>query len=191
MRTKLRAKKDDHNYQSNSDSATIGNSSSTSTSYSLSSTNNSSSALERRAADMLSNAATGGSGSGNGGVDLSTIGEPKPDAKTLAEIRESTERLASELNEYLSKNDGTTSNNTSSSYSSDSKSSLTDEQIADLQLAVARKLRQVRKCVFFGRCFDNSFIHFFLSTSLTSILLINLFSVASTESRFIIYSTGT
>jgi hypothetical protein len=189
MRTKLRAKKDDHNYQSNSDSATIGNSSSTSTSYSLSSTNDSSSALERRAADMLSNA--GGSGSGNGGVDLSTIGEPKPDAKTLAEIRESTERLASELNEYLSKNDGTTSNNTSSSYSSDSISSLTDEQIADLQLAVARKLRQVRKCVFFGRCFHNSFIHFFLSTSLTSVLLINLFSVASTESRFIIYSTGT
>lgn len=98
----------------------------------------SSSSLKQRAADMIAN-----------GVDLSTFGEPKLDANTLAEIREGTERLATELDEFLSKNE--TGN---SSYSSPFrgwqlkhgaiKSNLLDEEIADLQLTVARKLREVR-----------------------------------------------
>jgi hypothetical protein len=132
MRTKLRAKKDDPNFQPTADS-TIGNSS-----YSSSSN---SAALERRAADLLS----------NGGVDLSTFSEPKPDSKTLAEIREGAERLATELDEFLSKKDGSNSPSYSSPFcllgggaDGSSKTSLTDEQIADLQLAVARKLREVR-----------------------------------------------
>lgn len=50
----------------------------------------SSSSFKQRAADMIAN-----------GVDLSTFGEPKPDANTLAEIREGAERLAYELDDCL------------------------------------------------------------------------------------------
>lgn len=97
----------------------------------------SSSSLKKRAADMIAN-----------GVDLSTFGEQKPDANTLAEIREGAERLATELDAYLK------SNEVNSSYSSPFrqwkgsddafKASLSDEDIADLQLVTARKLREVR-----------------------------------------------
>ncbi|KAG7360826.1 Armadillo-type fold [Nitzschia inconspicua] len=95
----------------------------------------STSSLKQRAVDMIAN-----------GVDLSTFGEPKPDANTLAEIRETAERLATELDDYLQKNDNT------SSYSSPfrqwkdgatTKANLSDEDIADLQLATARKLREL------------------------------------------------
>lgn len=114
----------------------------------------STSALSKRAADMLANA------------DLSTFGEPKPDAKTLAEIREGATRLAAELDEYLRREDPNGNSSlypptrllqesesvssialpaTSGSLSSSSISSksLSDESIADLQLATARKLREV------------------------------------------------
>jgi hypothetical protein len=93
--------------------------------------------LKQRAADMIAN-----------GVDLSTFGEPKPDANTLAEIREGAERLAYELDDYLQKNE--TSNTYISPFrewkgaDGKTKSNLTDDEIADLQLTIARKLREVR-----------------------------------------------
>jgi hypothetical protein len=97
----------------------------------------SSSTLKQRAADMIAN-----------GVDLSTFGEPKPDANTLAEIREGAERVAYELDDYLQNNE------TSHTYISPFrqwkgvdgkiKPNLTDDEIVDLQLSIARKLREVR-----------------------------------------------
>jgi hypothetical protein len=129
---------------------------STSTSQDTGTTSSlSTSALSKRAVDMLANA------------DLSTFGEPKPDAKTLAEIREGATRLAAELDEYLRREDpnrnnslypptrllqdaaeSTTSSTSlapSASGSLPSSSTLSDESIADLQLATARKLREVSR----------------------------------------------
>lgn len=101
----------------------------------------SSGALSKRAADMLANS------------DLSTFGEPKPDSKTLAETREGAERLASELEEFLANHETEIDNHASLPFTgpsdinkkdSSSSTTLTDEAIADLQLATARKLREVR-----------------------------------------------
>lgn len=91
------------------------------------------SALGKRAADVLASG------------DLSAFGEPKPDPRTLTEIRESAERLARELDDFLSNNDVPSKGLLRSS---DSKgcpdfSHMTDEGIADLQLATARKLREL------------------------------------------------
>jgi hypothetical protein len=100
-----------------------------------------SNALSKRAADMLAN------------TDLSTFGEPKPDSQTLAEIREGSERLASELEQYLANHETDADNNNASlPFTGPSRlkqkdiaaSTLSDEAIADLQLATARKLREVR-----------------------------------------------
>jgi len=57
----------------------------------------------------------------------------------LAEIREGAERLAMELDEYLSKS----SNSKSPLFRVDGRSSTPVEAVADLQLATARKLREV------------------------------------------------
>ena len=57
----------------------------------------------------------------------------------LAEIREGAERLAMELDEYLSKS----SNTKASIFRVDGVSSTPIEAVADLQLATARKLREV------------------------------------------------
>ena len=57
----------------------------------------------------------------------------------LAEIREGAERLAMELDEYLSKS----SNSKTSIFRVDGVSSTPIEAVADLQLATARKLREV------------------------------------------------
>jgi hypothetical protein len=96
----------------------------------------SSSSFKQRAADMIAN-----------GVDLSTFGEPKPDANTLAEIREGAERLAYELDDCLQKNE--TSNTYISPFRQwkgvDGKTKSSDDEIADLQLTIARKLREVRE----------------------------------------------
>ena len=81
------------------------------------------SALGKRAADTLANA------------ELNALNEPKPDSKTLDEIKETTERLASELNDYLTLNETT---NIRPDFAN-----LSDEAIADIQLATARKLREV------------------------------------------------
>ena len=97
----------------------------------------SSSSLKQRAADMLAS-----------GVDLSpNFGEAKPDANTLTEIREGAMRLATELDDYLGKNDK------SSNYQSPFRllkgadgtvnNNLSDDAVADLQLTTARKLREV------------------------------------------------
>ena len=51
------------------------------------------SALGKRAADVLASG------------DLSAFGEPKPDSRTLIEIRESAERLALELDDFLTKHE--------------------------------------------------------------------------------------
>lgn len=81
------------------------------------------------------------------GVDLSTFGEPKLDANTLAEIKEGTERLAIELDDYLQKSEGTAATYTSPfrqwKDGATTKANLSDEDIADLQLTTARKLREV------------------------------------------------
>ena len=100
----------------------------------------STSALGKRAADVLANG------------DLSAFGEPKPDSRTLTEIRESAERLALELNEFLRKNEIPTKGilkGTDGNGKIDF-SDMTDEAIADLQLATARKLREVRLILSFA-----------------------------------------
>ena len=90
--------------------------------------------LGKRAADVLASS------------DLSAFGEPKPDSKTLREIRESAERLAYELNDFLTKNEVPTTKllKYNEGNGSPDFSHMTDEAIADLQLATARKLREVR-----------------------------------------------
>jgi len=91
------------------------------------------SALGKRAADVLASG------------DLSAFGEPKPDSRTLTEIRESAERLAFELDEFLSKNEVPTKGLLKASEDNGCRdfSHMTDEDIADLQLATARKLREL------------------------------------------------
>lgn len=90
------------------------------------------SALGKRAADVLASG------------DLSAFGEPKPDSRTLIEIRESAERLALELDDFLTKNEvPTKSLLKGKDKGAPDFSHLTDEAIADLQLATARKLREV------------------------------------------------
>lgn len=92
-----------------------------------------SSGLSKRAADVLASG------------DLSAFGEPKPDSKTLIEIRESAERLASELDEFLYKHEVPTKGLLKVKDKGVTDfSHMTDEAIADLQLATARKLREVR-----------------------------------------------
>ncbi len=92
------------------------------------------SALGKRAADVLASG------------DLSAFGEPKPDSRTLIEIRESAERLALELDDFLNKNEIPTKGLLKGLKEKGSAdlSHMTDEAIADLQLATARKLREVR-----------------------------------------------
>jgi hypothetical protein len=93
----------------------------------------SSSLSGKRAADVLANyksnlePGSAGSSYGKNNSSGSTL---------LSEIREGAERLATELDHFLS---------TSENHSSNKKDGppLSDEAIADLQLATARKLRQV------------------------------------------------
>ena len=122
MKTKRVSSKDDSSSASQDTKSTA----------SLSSGNTS--ALGKRAADVLASA------------DLSAFGEPKPDSKTLSEIRESAERLACELNEFLTKNEVPTTSLLKGNENNGTPdfSHMTDEGIADLQLATARKLREVR-----------------------------------------------
>ena len=122
MKTKRISPKDDSSSTSQDTKSTS----------SLSSGNTS--ALGKRAADVLASA------------DLSAFGEPKPDSKTLTEIRESAERLASELDEFLHKNEVHTTRLLKAREDNGSPdfSHMTDEAIADLQLATARKLREGR-----------------------------------------------
>ena len=77
---------------------------------------------------------------------MSAFGEPKPDSRTLIEIRESAERLALELDEFLNKNEIPTKGLLKglTEKGKPDFSGMTDEAIADLQLATARKLREVR-----------------------------------------------
>mmetsp|Transcript_12575 Transcript_12575/g.29450 ORF Transcript_12575/g.29450 Transcript_12575/m.29450 type:complete len:970 (+) Transcript_12575:233-3142(+) len=121
MKTKRISSKDDSSSASQDTKITA----------SLSSGN--SSALGKRAADVLASG------------DLSAFGEPKPDSKTLSEIRESAERLAYELNEFLTKNEVHTTSLLKGNEDSGPLdfSHMTDEAIADLQLATARKLREL------------------------------------------------
>ena len=97
-------------------------------------TSGNTSALGKRAADELASG------------DLSAFGEPKPDTRTLTEIRESAERLAHELDEFLCKNNVPTKGLLKAVEDNGCQdfSHMTDEAIADLQLATARKLREVR-----------------------------------------------
>lgn len=90
------------------------------------------SALGKRAADVLASG------------DLSAFGEPKPDSRTLIEIRESAERLALELDEFLTKHEvPTKALLTGKDKGVSDFSHMADEAIADIQLATARKLREV------------------------------------------------
>ena len=81
----------------------------------------------KRAADMLA--------SYKSSLDPST---GHSGSSLLAEIREGTDRLANELDEYLENTNVARINRRKASQP------LTDEGIADLQLATARKLREVR-----------------------------------------------
>ncbi|VEU41050.1 unnamed protein product [Pseudo-nitzschia multistriata] len=121
MKTKRISSKDDSSSASQDTNSTV----------SLYSGNNS--VLGKRAADVLASS------------DLSAFGEPKPDSKTLREIRESAERLAYELNDFLTKNEVPTTKllKYNEGNGSPDFSHMTDEAIADLQLATARKLREL------------------------------------------------
>mmetsp|Transcript_12224 Transcript_12224/g.25788 ORF Transcript_12224/g.25788 Transcript_12224/m.25788 type:complete len:910 (-) Transcript_12224:6-2735(-) len=121
MKTKRISSKDDSSSASQDTKSTA----------SLSSGNTS--ALGKRAADVLASA------------DLSAFGEPKLDSKTLSEIRESAERLAYELNEFLAKNEVPTTSLLKGNEDNGTPdfSHMTDDGIADLQLATARKLREL------------------------------------------------
>ena len=84
----------------------------------------------KRAADMLASYKSSlDPSSGHSGSTL------------LSEIREGAERLANELDEYLE------SENLSRISRKEASHPLTDEGIADLQLATARKLREVRDII--------------------------------------------
>lgn len=93
------------------------------------------SALGKRAADALANA------------DLSGLSEPKPDSETLTEIKETTERLATELNDFLTKHEAANSPRLLKAAENSNRrpdfANMSDEAIADIQLATARKLREV------------------------------------------------
>ncbi|MGK3738182.1 MAG: hypothetical protein ACI8RD_003996 [Bacillariaceae sp.] len=93
------------------------------------------SALGKRAADALANA------------DLSGLSEPKPDLETLTEIKETTERLATELNDFLTKHEAANSPRLLKAAENSNRrpdfANMSDEAIADIQLATARKLREV------------------------------------------------
>lgn len=128
------------------------------------------------------------------GVDLSTFGEPTLDANTLAEIREGAERLATELNDYLGKSEASNNNGSSSTFSSHfrpwmggdgkTKTNLSNEEIADLQLTTARKLREVRD--------SKKSWHGKVEILILQYLLLRCGVVAtSTEQGFVIYGSGT
>jgi hypothetical protein len=113
-------------------------SSDASTSANTASQSSSASSLSgKRAADVLANYKSNlepGSSSGKNNSSGSTL---------LSEIREGAERLATELDHFLS---------TSENHSSNKKDGppLSDEAIADLQLATARKLRQVSNLLLYS-----------------------------------------
>ena len=69
----------------------------------------------------------------------SSSGKTNSGTAALAEVKEGAERLAKELDEYLNKS----SNNRRSLFGKDGASNTSGEAVADLQLATARKLREV------------------------------------------------
>jgi hypothetical protein len=92
----------------------------------------------KRAADMLASYKSNlepGSGTTSG---LASGKNNSSGSALLSEIRDGAERLAKELHEYLA-------NSTNQSFRSKKETAplLNDEAIADLQLATARKLREV------------------------------------------------
>lgn len=66
-------------------------------------------------------------------------GKSSTGTAALAEVKEGAERLARELNEYLTKS----SSNKRNLFGKGGPSSTSGEAVADLQLATARKLREV------------------------------------------------
>ena len=98
----------------------------------------SSSLTGKRAADMLANyksnlEPSSGTNSSSGKNSNNSSG-----SAVLSEVRDGAQRLATELDEYLSQADS------KQSTPSQVGAPLSDEAIADLQLATARKLREVR-----------------------------------------------
>lgn len=75
----------------------------------------------------------------NDGSGNSSSGKTSSGTAALAEVKEGAERLAKELDEYLKKS----SNNKLSLFGRDGWSTTSGEAVADLQLATARKLREV------------------------------------------------
>jgi hypothetical protein len=69
----------------------------------------------------------------------SSSGKTHSGTAALAEVKEGAERLAKELDEYLRKS----SNSKISHFGKDGASTTSGEAVADLQLATARKLREV------------------------------------------------
>lgn len=70
----------------------------------------------------------------------SSSSKGKSSAETAAEVKEGAEKMARELEEYLNKNTKVKQTLLGKS----SSSSTSGEAVADLQLATARKLREVR-----------------------------------------------
>lgn len=80
---------------------------------------------------MLGNYKNDNSGNSSSGKSSGTA--------ALAEVKEGAERLAKELDEYLKKS----SNSSTSLFGKDGTLNTSGEAVADLQLATARKLREV------------------------------------------------
>lgn len=105
----------------------------------------------KRAADMLATYTNAGLEFGSGGGESSGNGSaPAKNSTTgsalLSEIREGAERLANELDEYLARGGD------KSLASGKDAAPLSDEAVADVQLATARKLREVSVRIYCFSC---------------------------------------
>jgi hypothetical protein len=129
----MRNKRSSGSVRSNSNKQEESSDASSSANTVSQSSSSTSSLSGKRAADVLANyksnlePGSAGSSSGKNNSSGSTL---------LSEIREGAERLATELDHFLSKSENHISNKKD-------EPPLSDEAIADLQLATARKLRQV------------------------------------------------
>lgn len=104
----------------------------------------------------------------------------------LAEVKEGAERLARELDEYLNKSSN--NGNKKNIFGKNGPSSTSGEAVADLQLATARKLREV--CCFVGRALCTFRFRPSLVGVFPASLTLLFYAVASNKPRFVVYGAG-
>ena len=111
----------------------------------------------KRAADMFSYSNNNGNlefGSGGDDADNTAAAQsgdaPAGGTTSLADISDGAKRLAQELDQYITRGP-----EKSGQGDNDKGMALSDDAIADLQLATARKLREVGGMAYFGFLFSN------------------------------------